>query len=291
MIASLLPSLRGVRTPLAAGYALLSTIVLSTWSELPEHEDASGLVRLGFDLVEDFGKAPVALGAMGLAYLLGSVIEDLLLWLSRKVRERFMIDHPVRHPLDRESNEDPRPPKLARRIQSRLGPLSLFGADALGLVAYGEADKLAYQLQEGPSEAPPTSLSPPGQFDVAPGYTKESDAVGFKLGHYLLADIQSRMLDPSLAMRAQAIAQRRESLLAEADFREVMAFIWPMCFGVLTVVFRGHWLPLLSLVGSLVLGICLFFQAASQRQTANDLLVAALQDDLVPVPLRYPLYD
>ncbi|MFC9498435.1 hypothetical protein [Streptomyces sp. NPDC056982] len=89
MLASLLPGIRELRTPLAAGYMYLLSLFLLLASRVPTESEARPPLSHIYDAVGWMGKpAAFAVGTF-VAYLVGSVLE----WRAAKISRR------LRHPL------------------------------------------------------------------------------------------------------------------------------------------------------------------------------------------------
>lgn len=82
MLASLLPSLRELRTPLASGYLWLLDLWLLAGDRLPRTRPTSGPIAHLWDLNGYFGKGTLIGAASFAAYLVGSLIEvnPLRMW-------------------------------------------------------------------------------------------------------------------------------------------------------------------------------------------------------------------
>jgi hypothetical protein len=84
-LVELLPGLRQIRAPLAAGYLWLLTILLIVEPGLPSRADARGLPRSVIELVDAAGPIATAVAVGFLAYLVGSVSDDLTSTLARRI--------------------------------------------------------------------------------------------------------------------------------------------------------------------------------------------------------------
>jgi hypothetical protein len=76
LFASLLPGLRALRAPLAAGYIALLAAFLLAGGHFASEESATGLVKSFYDASDVIGKAGVLAAISFVAYLIGSVISD-----------------------------------------------------------------------------------------------------------------------------------------------------------------------------------------------------------------------
>ncbi|MET8082407.1 hypothetical protein [Streptomyces sp. NPDC005303] len=94
MLLSLLPGLRDVRTPLAAGLIYLLTAWLFLAPGIPKRDQATGVIKSLYDLSEICGK-PASLATVAFcAYLIGSLagaaIEKITLFATLIVRKSYM---------------------------------------------------------------------------------------------------------------------------------------------------------------------------------------------------------
>jgi len=77
-VASIIPGLRHLRTPLAAGYLALFAIWLAVEGSLPARNKATGVIAALIDLAQAATTLGVAIALSFVAYLLGSLIEGLV---------------------------------------------------------------------------------------------------------------------------------------------------------------------------------------------------------------------
>jgi hypothetical protein len=75
MLASLLPGLRELRTPLAIGWTWLAALWLAFGELIPTREQATGIVLSLYDAIDVLGDATVLGILTFIAYLLGSLLE------------------------------------------------------------------------------------------------------------------------------------------------------------------------------------------------------------------------
>ncbi|MFB7545587.1 hypothetical protein ACFC0N_37475 [Streptomyces zaomyceticus] len=75
MLTSLLPGIRELRTPLAAGYIYVVTLLLLFGEHLPTEEEAPAPLEPFYALVEWAGKPAAFASSIFIAYLLGSMLE------------------------------------------------------------------------------------------------------------------------------------------------------------------------------------------------------------------------
>jgi hypothetical protein len=98
MIASLLPGLRDVRAPLAAGYTWLLAMFVAFWPTVPTSMEATGVWRTLNDFADILGRGGLVLAASALAYVVGTISQgvfgrhalghEMRWWLRGKLRTR-----------------------------------------------------------------------------------------------------------------------------------------------------------------------------------------------------------
>lgn len=85
MLASVIPGLREIRAPLAAGYLWLLCAWLALSDAFPSEQEATGIYAAVFDLRDAVSAVGVAIVLSAAAYLVGAISEGLLggLWRSQ----------------------------------------------------------------------------------------------------------------------------------------------------------------------------------------------------------------
>ncbi|MFD8228638.1 hypothetical protein ACFV16_31380 [Streptomyces massasporeus] len=93
MIASLLPGIREIRTPLVTGYIWLISLWLIAGSAIPGRGQAQGKIRQIYSFTDFFGKSAILAAITFAAYLLGTLLEvkavsalSPILWIRREVQ-------------------------------------------------------------------------------------------------------------------------------------------------------------------------------------------------------------
>jgi hypothetical protein len=160
MLASLLPGLRSLRAPLAAGYIWL----LSAWllaDDLPPREEATGLVRRLYELEGVVSEIGTVVALSFVAYLIGSVSETISSTLLRSLR-RITVGNPAQHSYHqfirrelRRWGERDKPVELSLEESEELAQgltTEEFGAIRARLMAeqsalYGEYDRLRSEAE------------------------------------------------------------------------------------------------------------------------------------------------
>lgn len=74
MFMSLLPGIRDLRAPLAAGYLWIAFAWVCVFDRVPGREQASGLLGGVYELADDLGTGPTLIIVSFIAYLLGAVL-------------------------------------------------------------------------------------------------------------------------------------------------------------------------------------------------------------------------
>lgn len=98
----MLPGLRALRAPLASGYLSLLALWLAYSNDVPDREDASGLVRRVYELEGLGSEVGVGLAVSFVAYLIGTLTEwgttsalrelvsNRFLWYGKWIRSRAL---------------------------------------------------------------------------------------------------------------------------------------------------------------------------------------------------------
>ena len=99
MLMNLMPALREIRAPLAAGYILLAAAWLSIHDLLPNRVDSKGTLRTIHELIDSVGQGGVAVAASFLALLIGSVMQFIAEAIGRwRNTRRGGPQHDLRDP-------------------------------------------------------------------------------------------------------------------------------------------------------------------------------------------------
>jgi hypothetical protein len=85
-LTNLLPGLRDLRAPLAAGYLWLVSLWLLVADRLPEKTEATGALAAMFKLADALGPVSTVIAASFAAYVLGAISETLLEYIINRVR-------------------------------------------------------------------------------------------------------------------------------------------------------------------------------------------------------------
>jgi hypothetical protein len=93
LFANLLPGLRELRAPLAAGYVLFVALWILAIGDVPSERDATGLAATLYDLRDVIDTAGLAAAVTFAAYVVGSVVADATEWTYGRVPRFGSIGH------------------------------------------------------------------------------------------------------------------------------------------------------------------------------------------------------
>ncbi|MEV5240165.1 hypothetical protein AB0K89_13805 [Streptomyces cinnamoneus] len=248
MLASLLPGLREIRTPLVAGYIWLVTVWLAVERNIPNRQQAHGHLRQLYILTDFFGKSIILTVITFLAYLLGTLLQVRALSVLRPI-----LRYRVRRQKDihgRDSLEE---------LSSSRGLLGW------RLLLTGPAsDTLTRYVHTRIQQAVPESAG------------KWLRVESFRAKEILTSDldqVRTRLFAANADLYGES--DRKAS---EADLRANVA----AAGGTLSVVLAWKvdplWLLLLPVSGILLV------RAVSLARQANDMLVQAVVTELVRSP-------
>lgn len=300
MLTNLLPGLRQVRAPLAAGYIWLLALWLVFERALPDRSSGDDLVTSIYRLGDLFSIIGIGVVLSFLAYLLGSLSTSLFPWeASRPMRIRSL---------------PPAPPQQSARVRARarLNPLTSQSRGALLDIARSVRAELesllstlGYTVEEylddaglargmdptnraskvvpkarllrrrhrqrvmgfGPGNASPTDFEAIDEERIATAIARDLDVIE-----------TTRLLG-----KDQELYSALDRFRAETEFR--MALVPPVIAIGLVVTARVGWpWSLLSILLALALGLALFLDAVKLQRRTNDTLVQVLSDDRVQSP-------
>ncbi len=292
MLTSLLPGLRDIRAPLAAGYLWLLAIWLLLAEHVPERSEATGHVLSLYRLDDVFTAVGLGVALSFVAYVLGVLSQGTVGgWLSRSGgglwvywgwRKRDQLTDQLGSmghwvAFGRISQRAAR--SLLRGTATRLSRLSdnLPSDRKLGkLLAEVSADVGGAQ-----SEVPIPREWPDDPRDV----------------------LSIQLLSLSVLQESQDIASRligkerelytaQDRLESEAEFREAIVVPLLALTMIAAVAVESHdgWFPLVFL-GGLSLAILIWGQAGASRRERNDLLIDAWFQGRVEAPVFERLFE
>lgn len=260
MLASLLPGVREIRAPLAAGYLWLFALWLAL-EPFPSAEEATGLEAAVIDLAD--AATPVAVGVVlsFVAYLVGSLSEVLV------QRYRRWLSVPVN------AYGGPSGGRRMRGVPDLL--CSSNGYYSLQVVAAERVREAESKLQAaGRSlENVPREFRPP--VELVPGETLASVASA-QLAD--LAFFELPLTSTRLMWEQPELFSAVDRLRAEAELRWALPL--PLVVTLLVVAIRDHWTWILGL---LVVALVLY-QAGRRERDAGDLVVDAVWIGRVEAP-------
>jgi hypothetical protein len=285
MLANLLPGVRQLRAPLAAGYLWLFALWLVLEPALPTETEAQGLAasiyRLG-DLVTAFGLAVVVSFA---AYLIGSLSVSLVSWPSPRT-----LSIPGRRT---RSWSSPLSPHAETALSDMAGSI---GTELQGVISKVGLDVGEFLDQNG-IPSPPADLDSKISYRakprlrrkdrafIGPGAAEPADYEA--LDRNRIATAVARDLDiietTRLLGRDQELYSAVDRFRAETEFR--IALELPLLVLGIVIGLRAGWPWLaVSILISGALCVALFADAVKVQRRANDLLVDVLTDGRVQSP-------
>ena len=277
MLAHLLPGIREVRAPLAAGYLWLLALWVALEPVLPDERDATGVVESLYRLADGLSAVGVGVAVSFAAYLVGSLSISLFGLPLGKWHGRRDLSAQARDALA----------ELARATRSELERiLSISGVDVEQLLDEsrviaevalpGGNRKILYKRRRrgrrphprGPGSAQPRDFEAEQQGRIAFAVTRELDVIA-----------TTRLLG-----RDQELYSAIDRLRAETEFRR--AIVPPIVFGGLAVGLRvpGPWWLLVGVV-TLALAAGLMVDSIALQRRVNDLLLDVLTDNRVQSPI------
>lgn len=264
MLASLLPGLRDLRTPLAVGYLWLVTLWLlfHEWVPLTAESAPEGPVQSMYQLGTLSG-ATVVLAAISLvAYLLGVVVS--VVRLPWNVMPALLARESVGVALVVER-------RLLVRAQNRLLRLLLRRRSSQGLI-----EVLRRPVADRYSAAYPQVLDPD---DAAPQFSWRTSSSVYDVMFVVAGEL------PDVAIRLQAknrdLWDSFDRAKAESEFRSSIAF----ALAPLSVVLMVNWTIYAGLL--LIFGSVLLMMGAAKAVEATSTLVQAIRLDQA----RPPIFD
>lgn len=271
MLANLLPGLREVRAPLAAGYVLLLTLWLAFGDSLPAESEATGIYAAMLALggaVTAIGLAAIVSGA---AYLLGAISEGVLgrLWTGGFGFGGFFYTARV-SPRGEAALRDlarRRADEIAERLRNVGQDLSAYARPA-GTAALSELPSLLKEAEMSRGNA----IEPP------------SDDEDADLRSELSRSMESRVLDELDLLRTRLLGTQGElfgavdRMRSEAELRFSISAPLVALIGVVAV--RDSWLWLFAVLAVAVL----WRQGQKRLQESGDMLIDALRVGRVDAP-------
>jgi hypothetical protein len=298
MLTSLLPGLRELRAPLAAGYLWLITAWVALASRIPTTEAASGILKDIYRLGQAVGKPGVIAAVTFAAYVIGILTERMARLAARPVayvsakrlylRPRLqsfprldrtdqvligaITDVLVRRYWDH--------PEFRDAVLQRMDPRTVNDVRRMitSALKYPDRPERISSI-ELPNEEPENSREPNAEADPRVKevivWAEQNDQ---KLGHLLLSLIRTeehlvslrddlRRVPARLVGKEQEIYERWDRLRAESEFRLSIAL--PLLILSIVLAVRSSLVNLL-----LIIPITYLFYEGIESQTAADIQLA-----------------
>jgi hypothetical protein len=286
-LAGLLPGIRDLRAPLAAGYIWLLGLWIAAESAIPRQDEADGVLGSLYRLAGELSTIGTGVVVSFVAYVVGSLSTSLLAPPSSGSRRLRLA---------------------SRRLA--LDPFSPQARDELSALArttYRELDDLLSMSGTGVEELLDSSRVTAAASDarnpkIFPGSWRRRRQVPMRKTvirggppHDFESELQRRIergvtrdLDTiattRLLGRDQELFSAVDRLRAEMEFRR--AIVPPLIFvaGAVVVVDGGLW-PVVVAIVAVVVSCGLILDAARLERRVNDLLLDVLADERVQSPL------
>lgn len=293
MLANLLPGIRELRAPLAAGYLWLLFAWLVLEDRVPSRDDAEGLVAAIYRLDDVASIIGAGVAVSFAAYLLGALSESLFARVFRGVERLLAARLHKKLFLLGETEFDLIPETLLAVSDRGARALETLAARVLDELKpsdealHGEVESFRRYRDLNPPLARARETLTPGDEPKhrvggtvwVPGSTDEMGERSLRLTALvgaLLGDLQ--LVETRLIGELSELYSAADRLRAEAEFRE--AVIPPLAALVALVAFETSPTGVVALV-PLVL---LYWQGVRRRQARNDLLADALLLGRVEAP-------
>ncbi|WP_330309839.1 MULTISPECIES: hypothetical protein [unclassified Streptomyces] len=251
MLASLLPGLRELRTPLAVGYLYALSLYLLLLDSIPTKVKDEGNLKPLYDVAHWLGKPAVLAAGAFLAYLIGSVLVVRATTLSRGIITAFLkvFDRFRRDTFEASTDDED-----ALDTSKAMGELT---SGAIKNLWKYSGDRINRKLRPRPSEEALFHL------------------VNQAMDHLLrdLPQLRTRLYTASKDMYGDY-----DRLAAEADLKANVGLAGIVLGSVMTAQVHGLWVLLWVPMGFLG------YRGLSTARQANDYLVQAVVTDLVKSP-------
>jgi hypothetical protein len=257
VFASLLPGIRELRTPLAAGYFYLLSLFLIVGGRIPTKPAAGDPLKLFYDAVEWMGKPAALAASTFVAYLVGSVLEVRATFVTRRLWQAFELRSRLQIQWHTHRKE-------------RKGEL------------YGWAS-LSRSLAHTLGEMHRWEMTRSGA-DAIHRYVRDRIGESEDDGGWRIFDATSRLVTDLPQLRTRLYGADKDlygdydRLAAEADLK-VNVGLAAIVLSCVAAVLIEPWWALLS--GPMVI---LFFRGLSTVRQAHDVLVQAIVTDVVNSP-------
>jgi hypothetical protein len=261
MLASLLPGVREIRAPLAAGYLWLFALWLAL-EPFPSAEEATGLEAAVIDLADAGTPVAVAVVLSFVAYLVGSLADVLV-----RGYRRWLLT-----PVNAYGG-----PSGGRRM---LGVPNLVCSSnsygSLQVVAAGRVREAESKL-----EAVGKSLeSLPNEFAARKQFVPSGGTLARTVSAQVtdLAFFELPLISTRLMWEQPELFSAVDRLRAEAELRWALPL--PLVVTLCVLAIRGHWTWILGLL----VVVLMLYQAGRREREAGDLVVDAIWIGRVEAP-------
>jgi hypothetical protein len=266
MLAGLIPGIREIRAPLAAGYLWLFALWLALKPSLPSKDEATGVVADVIDLADAATPVAVAVAVSFAAYLIGS-ISDIVLRAGRSVWTEWAERLPdairvlaTRHDYGR---------GMSTLRASNRGYDSL---DSAAVERVREVESRLAGKNRTLEDLPPDLIKPISEFDA---YTRAEGGgpAPETLARYALIN---RTFDELPVIATRLMGEQPElfsavdRLRSEADLRR--SVVPPLVALIAVLVVRSHW----AWIFGLIVVVLIAYQGRQREQEAGDLVIDSI---------------
>ena len=286
MLANLLPGIRELRAPLAAGYIWLIALWLTFEPGFPNRAGADGLLASLYRLTDELSTVGIGVVVSFVAYIVGALSTSLFATPRQGVRRLRMLGKTKwLDPYSAQARAALAEIGRSTRVELE-GILSMSGFDVGELLdeAQVPADpsgqpvgkpyrrkstraSVRSRLRQGPGSAAPRDFEGDQQARIAHAVTRDLDTIA-----------TTRLLG-----RDQELYSAIDRLRAEMEFRR--AIVPPLMFAAVVLAVRIGW-PWWVVVAVAAMLLCggLVVDAAGLERRMNDLLLDVLTDNRVESP-------
>ena len=272
MLASLLPGLRELRTPLAAGYLWLVALWLAVAQSFPDRSDADGVAETVYELVDGVSVVGVGVAASFAAYIVGALS---LAFFTTPLRMLFRSERLTQveqlNPFSKQARAAVE--QLAREARVRLEGLVALRETPLEQLIAEEARPLGRAPRRRPRR--PATLTASTRV-LSPAESREAALRRLILDDFKL--VMTRLLGTETDLYS-AIDRHR----AEVEFR--LGVIPPLAAlaCVVGVLVGWPWSGIAAAAGVVAVA-GLFWDAVNRERDGNDLIADALAIRRVAAP-------
>jgi len=291
-LANVLPGIRDLRAPLAAGYIWLLGLWLALEPTIPSRSQAGGVLGSVYELGDELSTVGLGIAASFVAYVVGALSTSLFATPSSGLRQTTRLSRLLRlEPFSAQALDALA--ALGRSTRTDLASiLSMSGVDVDQLLDeirvttrtptddswWAGRVRRAVRARGAGNRGTPSRARGPGSATARDFEAEQEERIARAVTRDLDTIATTRLLG-----RDQDLYSAVDRLRAEMEFRRAIAP--PLAFAALVIAGRegGIWaVVVVAFVAVLTAG--LFADAARLERRANDVLLDVLTDDRVQSP-------